>query len=84
MTRLVVDERRAVAELLAGGADEVPAGELVDVELRAVARAVAALRAVRQAPTDELVAAAARLLGARVAGEDLEHLRREGALRRAA
>jgi hypothetical protein len=80
--RLVVEERRIVAELLAGGPEKVPAGELVDLELRTVARAVSALRAVRQAPTDELVTAAARVLGAPVG--DLEDLRREGAMRRAA
>jgi hypothetical protein len=83
--RVLVDERRLVADLLAGGPVEVPAGELVDERLRTVAVAVVALRTVRQAPTDEAVNAAARVL-AGPAGEDLEleELRREGGLRRAA
>lgn len=88
MTRVVVHERRLVAVLLAGGASEVLAGELVDDELRAVAQAVLALRTVRQPPTDEAVEAAVRALGAKVEREGLvevlEGLRREGAMRRAA
>lgn len=87
MSRIVVHERRLVAVLLAGGAAEVLAGELVDDELRAVARAVLALRTWRLAPTDDAVAAAVGALGPfqrECLDEALEDLRREGAMRRAA
>lgn len=81
--RVVVHERRDVAELLAGGRLEGPAGELVDDELRAVARAVLAVRAWREAP-DERMEALVRAQGVAISGRELEALRREGSLRRAA
>lgn len=82
--RVVVHERRAVAELLAGGDLEATAGDLVDDELRAVARAVLALRAWREAP-DERVGALVGAQGLSVEAREIESLRREGGmLRRAA
>lgn len=84
MMRVVVHERRLVAELLAGrDLDGVP-GELVDVQLRAVARAVLALRAHRMPEGDELLVELVELQGAHVGARECEELRREGALRRAA
>lgn len=83
MSRVVVQERRSVAEMLAGGAGVAPR-DLMDAELRDVARAVAVLRVAREAPTDELLVAVVGLLGGQVDVRDLEALRREGALRRAA
>lgn len=82
--RVVVDERRAVAELLAGGGFEGPAGELVDEDLRAVARAALALHAWRRPATDEVLVELAELQGARIEPGECEQLRREGGLRRAA
>lgn len=82
--RVVVHERHKVADLLAGGPLEGSAGELVDPKLCAVARAVLALRTVREAPTDEALCALARDQGVAITGEECEELRREGGLRRAA
>lgn len=79
--RVVVDERSIVAALLAGRPAEVPAGELVDEELRAVVVAVVALGAWRALVTvsvEDLVGALGGDAG------DVEQLRREGAMRRAA
>jgi hypothetical protein len=84
MSRIVVLERRLVAELLAGGPVEVLAGELVDDQLRAVARAVAALRAWRRPPIAQDVIAAVRAQGGDLQGEEYELLMREGGMRRAA
>lgn len=81
---MVVHERRAVAELLAGGALDGVAGELVDDDLRAVARAVLALRAWRRGPTDEVLVELVQLQGAHLEPSECELLRREGAMRRAA
>lgn len=82
--RVVVPERRMVAELLAGGRLEGLAGELVDEQLRAIARGVEALRAAHEAPTDEAIGELAQLQGVAVHGRVIEDLRREGAMRRAA
>lgn len=82
--RVLVQERRIVAVLLAGGPPEGLVDELVDEELRAVAVAVIALRAWRQAPTDDQVIALARAQGVAISDRDCEVLRREGAMRRAA
>ena len=79
--RVVVHERRAVAELLAGGELEAAAGELVDPELRAIARAVLALRVWREA-ADERVVALVRWQAQEASGEEIEALRREGWMRR--
>lgn len=84
MTRVVVPERRLVAELLAGGAVELRAGELVDEQLRAIAFAAKALAPWRRAATDEDLRALAREQGVEITGEECEALRREGGLRRAA
>lgn len=81
--RVVVHERREVAELLAGGRLEAAAVDLVDPELRALAGAVLALRAWRLAP-DERLLGVVMAMGGDVSGEDLEQLRREGGLRKRA
>ena len=81
---MIVPERYMVAQLLAGDDFEGPATGLNDGELRAVAVAVRLLTASHQVPTDEAVLALVRLQGRAGDGGDLEQLRREGALRRAA